>query len=258
MCVRVTGCSVTILLTKNLGVTAPPEPETAEAAAEATLDAEAKLDDGTIPDSTPPEPISVPSYAPAAPPRVELVQGEASVGFAPVLLKEKCGGVVSEAVGTQPPCAAEDWRVIFRQTVRVPELGAGAGDVLPAARVWATLTLPQPDIAKYVRFYTVNNDTGDVAAHALLTTGEQPLVPNVGGYSFMATIRNRFKGVPAFQWRLSVMSDVAITPLQPSALALKGPATLPSVFCCVCWFVGGCHTYLCVCVRAHARLGVVV
>ena len=95
-----------------------------------------------------------------------------------------------QASGTSPVAAPEDWRVALRYSVTIPPLPAGEeGDAAPAARVWALLTLSQPGFERYVRFYTVNNDTGDVAAHALLTTGEQPLAPNATGFSLLATLR---------------------------------------------------------------------
>ena len=161
-----------------------------------------------------------------------------------------------------------------------------------AARVWALLTVSQPGFNRFIRFYTVNNDTGDVAAHALLTTGEQPVVPNASGYTFLATVKSGAAPLPALvsadsscsrravycsavaaglsmfivvfgyvagvpvpvhgygrsrncssrvfngmyvivscwsgcvdllqSWRLTVVSDTELTPLQPSTQLLKG------------------------------------
>ncbi len=131
-----------------------------------------------------------------------------------------------QACGTQPASVADDWRVVFRQAFSVPAVGAAdAGGPAPAARVWALLTLSQPGFDRYVRFYTVNNDTGDVAAHALLGTGEQPLEPNAAGYSLLATLRNVQAPLPSLvrplrSHALHVLAERAVQMLLRAYVAL--------------------------------------
>jgi hypothetical protein len=134
-----------------------------------------------------------------------------------------------------PAIPSDSWRVILRYTARLA--GAAAPDGAPTTqRVWASLTVQDAAFAPFVRFYTVNNDTGDVAAHALLATGEQSLAANANGYSFLATCRNSQAALPAMQWKLTVVSDAPLTPLTPTPAALKGQ----------------CRCSVCVCARARA------
>jgi hypothetical protein len=95
-------------------------------------------------------------------------------------------GSFVQAYGTVASSNPDEWKVLLRYATIIP---APSTEDSTAARVWATLTVSQPTLSRYVRFYTVNNDTGDVSAHALLSTGEQPVAPNATGYTFMATLR---------------------------------------------------------------------
>ena len=74
---------------------ATPAPGAAAATATATSASESP-DLSAIPDATPPAPVEVATYSPAGLPRADVVQGEQGVGFIPALIKEKCGGFVTE------------------------------------------------------------------------------------------------------------------------------------------------------------------
>lgn len=238
------GCSVKLLLPPTLsllpteellmpeGEAAPEgavaEDESAEGKAEEEPPMVEEIAPG-IPVRISPEPVIRPNVTPFPRPRQPEPCPAFDVNFMAQLLKLYCGAAVTETSGTAPACAGDEWRVWFRHTFRLPlPEGEPEDGKVPASRVWAQLTLPNAVIAANLRLYTVNNDTGDVAAHALLTTGEQVLIPAETGYTLLATARRLSEPLPASSWRLTVLADCPFAaPLTPTTTAFEVPSTSP-------------------------------
>ncbi len=144
---------------------------------------------------------------------------------APDLLRA-AGASVQRALIPCPAVPAGAWRVLFRRAFKVPPeaavAGAGGEGAPPAVPVWATAHVAGPGGAgRFVRLYTVSNELGDVAAHALLRTGRAVLAPSAAGYTLLAAARRAEAPLPAGPCLLSLISAAPLGELTEAAGATE-------------------------------------
>jgi len=118
--------------------------------------------------------------------------------------KEQWGCSVVEAEGAYSPANEGVWNVWFRQKFTIPA-GEADADGSKLGNIW--LHLWDPDIAPYVRLYTIDNDTGHATSHPTLQTGWYTYHPNTHGYTVLAAACSRHTDLPAGKWRLCVATD---------------------------------------------------